>query len=382
MTDFAIGLTEVDSVEVTNDSPPAEESKDNPVKATVETEVEVTSTQDLPQEMSAAEEPIKTSLDILTDEPMSHETAVSSQNLTSPPPPPPQVDRALFDDTPVLWPLNSIARITSDEAGSSQEDKNSAERRQIIIQSKPIPPSLRGNSPFVEVILSPNKTDGSPEAVEQTTQKTVEKESHEVFRESKADVALPEKTESKPVNFPPLSVYNVNSDPDESSSRVVQIDAAAQINVEVSTAIPTTPSQTKKESHQETSESKFFTRVVAEDTTATTASPVVGTKSTSKPNVDNDFFVVTESPIMNSDASTKVTPTSLSTLAPVVQKKVEATQTIGSTDEMNKLLVVSPDQEMADEADPEVPERPNRGRLLIRPQHHSFYPYFLNRVLG
>lgn len=30
----------------------------------------------------------------------------------------------------------------------------------------------------------------------------------------------------------------------------------------------------------------------------------------------------------------------------------------------------------------ELPERPNRGRLLVRPQHHTFYPYFLNRVLG
>jgi hypothetical protein len=34
------------------------------------------------------------------------------------------------------------------------------------------------------------------------------------------------------------------------------------------------------------------------------------------------------------------------------------------------------------ENEPEVPARPNRGRRLIRPQGHSFYPYFLNRVLG
>lgn len=369
----------MNSVEVTNDSPPAEELKENPAQATEETAVEVTSTQDLPQEMSAAEEPIKTSLDIITDESLNQETAASPQKLTSPPPPP-QVDKALFDETPVQFPLNSIAKITSDEAGSSQEDKNSAERRQIIIQSKPIPPSLRGNSPFVEVTLSPNKTDGSPETVEHTTQKSAEKESHEVFRESKADLTLPEKTESKPVNFPPLTVYNVNSDrdPDESSSRVVQTDTA-QIHIDVSTATPTTQSQIKNASNQETSESKFFTRVVAEDTTATTASPVLGTKSTSKPNTDNDFFVVTESPLLSSDASMKL---SSSTSAPTAQKTVETTQTVVSTDELNKSLVFSPDQEMADEADPEAPERPNRGRLLIRPQHHSFYPYFLNRVLG
>ena len=32
--------------------------------------------------------------------------------------------------------------------------------------------------------------------------------------------------------------------------------------------------------------------------------------------------------------------------------------------------------------DTEVPVKPNRGRRLTRPQAHSFYPYFLNRVLG
>ncbi|XP_069695146.1 mucin-22-like [Periplaneta americana] len=34
------------------------------------------------------------------------------------------------------------------------------------------------------------------------------------------------------------------------------------------------------------------------------------------------------------------------------------------------------------ETEPEIPARPNRGRRLTRPQGHSFYPYFLNRVLG
>ncbi|PSN56231.1 hypothetical protein C0J52_00397 [Blattella germanica] len=32
--------------------------------------------------------------------------------------------------------------------------------------------------------------------------------------------------------------------------------------------------------------------------------------------------------------------------------------------------------------DTEVPVKPNRGRHLTHPQGHSFYPYFLNRVLG
>lgn len=43
-------------------------------------------------------------------------------------------------------------------------------------------------------------------------------------------------------------------------------------------------------------------------------------------------------------------------------------------------IMEAADQPMSDE--PEPPERPNRGRLLIHPQHHSFYAYFLNRVLG
>jgi hypothetical protein len=29
-----------------------------------------------------------------------------------------------------------------------------------------------------------------------------------------------------------------------------------------------------------------------------------------------------------------------------------------------------------------VPARPNRGRRLTRPQGHTLYPYFLNRILG
>jgi hypothetical protein len=34
------------------------------------------------------------------------------------------------------------------------------------------------------------------------------------------------------------------------------------------------------------------------------------------------------------------------------------------------------------ETEPEVPARPNRGRRLTRPQGHTLYPYFLNRILG
>lgn len=343
----------MDSVEVTNDSPPAEELKEVPIHTTEETDT--TSTAALPQEMSAAEEPVKTSMDILTDEPTTtSNTSVTTVKINLPV----KSEKELLEETPFEVPLNSIARITSDE--SSEESKQQSKDRKIIVQSKPIPPSLRGHSPFVEPTAASNKTEptSTSEPGITSTQKPVEKESHEVFRESKVD-NLPEKSENKPaaaVHFPPLSVYNVNNgDPDESSARVVQTEAPQ--SAEVTTA----------PEHKESSEPKFFTRVVAEEVVTSTLRPV----TTAKPNTDNDFFVVTENPSAGSGTTSTVQPP---TAPPQPLEKSEAPQT--------DQAVVSPDQEMADEAAPEAPERPNRGRLLIRPQHHSFYPYFLNRVLG
>uniref|UniRef100_A0A1B6LBP3 Uncharacterized protein n=1 Tax=Graphocephala atropunctata TaxID=36148 RepID=A0A1B6LBP3_9HEMI len=371
------GLTEINSVEVTNDSPPAE-LKEGP--AHTQQDSEVTSTQGLPQEMSAAEEPIKTSVDILTDESSNKfvESPQLPQNLTSPLK---TFDKDLLDENPIQVPLNSISRITSDEGGSAEVSPQSGERRVVVVQSKPLPPSLRGNSPFVE-ILALNKTEATTEATDMTTQKPVEKESHEVFRESKViDITLqPEKPENIQVNFPPLAVYKINSDrdPDESSSRAAQGSSGEKYGDEADQNTSSEPS--KKEPYQESNDSKFFTRVIAEEATTTTASPLIGTRTTSKPNTDNDFFIVTENPEKIVSSSNKITTT-----APdfPIEKKVEETPILAeSIDDLNKPSGVAPDQEMADEAEPEVPERPNRGRLLIRPQHHSFYPYFLNRVLG
>lgn len=42
----------------------------------------------------------------------------------------------------------------------------------------------------------------------------------------------------------------------------------------------------------------------------------------------------------------------------------------------------SEDGEEGMESEPQSPPRPNRNRSLVRQQHRSFYPYFLNRVLG
>jgi len=215
------GLTEVNSVEVTNDSPPSEELKEVPVHTTEESDV--TSTQGLPQEMSAAEEPIKSSADVITDDIPSNPEIGSTHNLSSVQL---KVDKVLVEEIPIQIPLNSIARITSDETGSLENKQQSVERRIVSIPSKPIPPSLRGNSPFIENPAG-NKSDATMDTGDLTTQKPVEKESHEVFRESTADIALQPDNHDKGTNSPPLSVYKINNDrdPDESSSRIVHANS-------------------------------------------------------------------------------------------------------------------------------------------------------------
>lgn len=361
------------AIEVTNDSPPAQvkgvESAAHPTE-----DVDIISTQGLPQEMSAAEEPIKSSMDVITDDISS---PIIQQNISSYPV---KTEKNLLEDIEV--PLNSIARITSEEASSTQVEskQQSAERRLVMVQSKPIPPSLRGNSPFIEPTISTNKTDNPVDGVDLTTQKPVEKESHEVFRESKADITIqPEKQDGKQVNFPPLSVYKVNSDrdPDESSSRVGEANTQLKDGVENTNTLTASTPVVKIESN----DTKFFTRVIG-DEAITTVKPTPTTKSKSKPNTENDFFVVTETPIrIVETSSTKASSKEVYQLS-TTKTMTEVASAKSSIDDLNKSAALSSDQEMAEEAEPEAPERPNRGRLLIKPQHHSFYPYFLNRVLG
>ncbi|XP_054284355.1 uncharacterized protein LOC129001168 [Macrosteles quadrilineatus] len=365
------GLTEVNSVEVTNDSPPAEEQKENMMQTTSDSDI--TSTQGLPQEMSAAEEPIKSAVpvDITNDKSDGNKIIVNiittAGNFTGQA----TEDKDLLNETPIQIPLNSISRITSDESGSTETKKQPEERRVVAVQSKPIPPSLRGNTPFIEPA---NKTETEKDHT--VTPKPVEKESHEVFRESKSDILLKaQKQDVKAVNFPPLSVYKVNKDgePDESSSRIEQTPAK---NVDPTSAAHTTPAVDKTEI-QESSDSKFFTRVVVDEITQTTHQPDV--KVTAKSNTDNDFFIATESPVKSAEISIKVTEVTSSVVTE--QKNEKDLPGQDPNGDLSKPSSLS-DQEMADEAEPEAPERPNRGRLLIRPQHHSFYPYFFNRVLG
>lgn len=327
------------------------------------------STRGLPQEMSAAEEPIKSSVDVLTDD---MTPLVIQKNL------PIKTNKDILETIEV--PLNSIARITSDEASSAQVEakQQSAERRLVVVQSKPIPPSLRGNSPFVEPTTSTNKTDTPVDGVDVTTQKPAEKESHEVFRESKVDMTIqPEKQEAKQVNVPPLSVYNVNIDQDESSSRTGKKNVL-QENI-LYTNKYTTPAPVMKIEHQESNDTKFFTRVI-DDQAITTTKP---TPSTTTKNTENDFFIVTETPVRIVESSTIKEFTQTSQQSSTVKTITEVVSSIkGSVDYLNKPAAFTSDQEMVEEAEPEAPERPNRGRLLIKPQHHSIYPYFLNRVLG
>lgn len=60
--------------------------------------------------------------------------------------------------------------------------------------------------------------------------------------------------------------------------------------------------------------------------------------------------------------------------------QTDLTENMANEDQTTLVPLDPADQPLSDE--PEPPERPNRGRLLVHPQHHSFYAYFLNRVLG
>lgn len=357
-------MTVENAVEVTKDSPPAEQTE---IRNLAQPTNEVTTTQGLPQEMSVAEEPIKRGLDVLTDETY---PSLVKPNLTLVPV---KKDKGVLLSIGI--PLNSIAQITSEEDFSGVESKHQViDRRGMQTQSKPIPPSLRGNSPFIEPAANKSLEDLSKHKVE-------EKESHEVFRESNLDLSIqPDKKELKLVTFHQIPVFNSNQerDPDEDSSRTSDSNNEHKGVVGATNSFIATTATTTK--HQETkNETKFFTRVIVEDGTV---NPTMNTTPTTKQNTDNDFFVVTEVSLnleKNMQVSKELPNRATPIHFPLTTSKSPTTQT--SVKPLSKSTVIS-NQEMADEPEPEAPERPNRGRLLVKPQHRSFYPYFLNRVLG
>lgn len=81
----------------------------------------------------------------------------------------------------------------------------------------------------------------------------------------------------------------------------------------------------------------------------------------------------------------------VSTILPTNSSNIISTSTVKATTQ-ETIPEVQPNQEKypenvgeleeekGDESD--VPQRPNRGRLFTHSNHPSFYPYFLNRVLG
>lgn len=365
------GLTEVDVVEEVTVHPASMDEELQP-STTLAPEV---SSQVLPQEMSAAEEPVQTSPELLQEEINSLTKEISAFNSTAATTKPAMKENELAEKIDIALPemdlKHNYAGITSDEASET----NPGGRKNVVLSSKPLPPSLRGNSPFIDPSNITSKSNSSSE--EKDDSKPIEKESHEVFREAKSlDVSPADKTEGKVEKglgavFPPLSVYpsskeeseEVTSAENHTSSLEVEHHVKATNNgLSTTESIATTGGVVGDDA-------KFFVRVNTEvnDKFVVSSSTTQKPSSTQKAGSDNDFlFVLTESP----EKAEERVSTSI--------------ETSKESMEMGAVTQQDEDEEQALEegTEPEVPERPNRGRLLVRPQHHSFYPSLLNRVLG
>ena len=173
-------------------------------------------------------------------------------------PPIPSTKRVTLTESPTSGPGQMEVAVEIQEAGSKVAIKRT-------LSSKPIPPSLRGNSPFIE-------------EVKNNTEEAVPLESHEALGEAEVTSSV------SPGTHPEMEEYKKNA-------------------------------QDSGEDHTDTVE-----------LTDTTEHSRIGEQHTTLQVMD------------------------------------------------------AADQPLSDE--PEPPERPNRGRLLIHPQHHSFSAYFLHRVLG
>lgn len=390
-------------VEVTN-NPHVVETKENVPSTTGNPET--SSPQIMPQEMSVAEEPIKTANGILPDEyqvqTLQEEVMNSTKGATK------KSSDRVYEGSPILVPIDGgFAGLTSDEStGSSGGGGGGGGGRRVVLlgSNKPIPPSLKGNSPFIDVNSSnnnnSNKSENSNENSDSTTAKPVEKESHEVFRENTSDnFQQQDKPETKAIKFPPLSVYTINKDHDQDESSVrgsTQSPAGSTESFEVTTKL----FDESDSNNNNNDDSKFFTRVVAEELkiVGSTLNPNNAESSqdarSKGVNTDSDFlFIVTENPIKSAASSTEAPSIdNRSTPPPVDTSRSQSADPAGEIPDDSQtgieitddkpVAFAAQDREVTDDIEPEAPERPNRGRLLIRPQHHSFYPYFLNRVLG
>ncbi|XP_075213792.1 uncharacterized protein LOC142319998 [Lycorma delicatula] len=371
------GLTEVDIVNDITAHPP---SSDDDLQSSTTLSPELSS-QVLPQEMSAAEEPIRTSIGFFPEGLLPDDTNTSNSTPNTPKSLDKNDSKHSFIEQSIVVPVNShYSGITSEESSET----NPGNRRTVILTSnKPIPPSLRGNSPFIEVINITSKVNGTSDEKEDSQTKPIEKESHEVFRESNLDNLPPEKTEvkiEKGAVFPPLSVYT-NSKDQESEESSIYSSTVKSVKDDLSQSSTTESSKVFKPPGTPPSASsddtKFFTRINTEESDkfvlGSTSPPVpdVTVKATTHSGTDNDFlFIVTENPVKAGSAPLS----DIQTVNPSTGDFKESTDTDSSVEQETG--------EGNEEGEPEAPERPNRGRLLVKPQRHSFYPYFLNRVLG
>ncbi|XP_039281071.1 uncharacterized protein LOC111054842 [Nilaparvata lugens] len=353
------GLTEVDVMEEVTVHPASMDEELQP-STTLAPEV---SSQVLPQEMSAAEEPVQTSPELLQEEINSLTKEIAAFNSTTKPVAKDNELAEKMADIPLpdIHLKHNYAGITSDEASET----NPAGRRNVVLTSKPLPPSLRGNSPFIEPSNTTSKSNNSSE--EKDDSKPIEKESHEVFREAKSsDVSLPEKTEGKVEKgagvavFPPLSVYPSSKEESEEVTSAENHTSSLEVELHVkatNNGLSTTESAVTT-GGPVGDDAKFFVRVNTE------VGPTEKPTSTQRVGSDSDFlFVLTESPEKAEGTSVETSKESMVMGAVTQQEEDE-------------------EQALEEGTEPEAPERPNRGRLLVRPQHHSFYPSLLNRVLG
>uniref|UniRef100_T1HCM3 Uncharacterized protein n=2 Tax=Rhodnius prolixus TaxID=13249 RepID=T1HCM3_RHOPR len=273
------------SCETSTEATSSDTWDDQPTRHRRESEVtqDMSSHPNTTQDMGTTDEEITTTEQTVTTE------AASTAQETSVEDPAKKMTAATTAHIPtqshaeLALPLNDQPALPETGSSSSSSSSSGAPQTKKPYSSKPIPPSLKGNSPFVETpipLVTPTRmnvsdeTEGPPD-------------SHETLgREGE-----PSKTPASPATHPSLEQY-------------------------------------KKNVHDS-----------GEDHTEETGGP------TSSSNKNN---------ITSASAAT-------------------------SGDASSSTASFTPDM-LADE--PDLPERPNRGRLLVHPQHHSFYAYFLNRVLG
>ncbi|XP_018912928.2 uncharacterized protein [Bemisia tabaci] len=177
-------------------------------------------------------------------------------------------------------------------------------------------------------------------------------------------------------NLPPVLLYSKNSNEPEqvlTSGSIETYTTPEEHGKKLKNKLKLAQTKSHVETTSMRTETEGATNVAASTAKLETTQKVNTITTSSVPEVDPKTTVV-----FSSDAEVLNSMEMTTKLVVKDQLKLEATSTEPSmaaptTERHHRGFLESTD---------DVPERPNRGRLLIHPQHHSFYPYFLNRVLG